>query len=118
MRYNWYLYWFSVQAIPITDIVKNGISATNIIADLIISTSLILSQKKSDEKLHPVVYASRFTTSPAEKCYRVTKLETLAVVWAVQHIRAYLYGHAITVITDYSAIKSILNKPSSNGKLA
>ena len=54
---------------------------------------------------------------PAEKCYRVTELETLAVVWAVQHFRAHLYGHAITVITDHSAVKSILDKPSSNGKL-
>ena len=75
----------------------------------------ILSQKKNDEKLHPVAYASR-STSSAEKHYSVTELETLAVVWAVQHFRAYLYGHVVTVITDHSAVKSILDKPSSNGK--
>ena len=42
--------------------------------------------------------------------------KTLAVVWAVQHFRAYLYGHTVTVITNHSAIKSVLDKPSSNGK--
>ena len=77
----------------------------------------ILSQLKSDNKLHPVAYASRATSS-AEKRYTVTELETLGVVWAVQHFRAYLYGHYVTVITDHSAVKSIIGKPSSNGKHA
>ena len=36
MRYNWYLYRLSVLAVPITDIVKNSLSAANIIADPII----------------------------------------------------------------------------------
>ena len=40
MRYNRYLYQLSVQVVPITDIVKSSISATNIIANLIIGTSL------------------------------------------------------------------------------
>ena len=40
MRYNRYLYRLSVQAVPSTDIVKCSISATDIIADLIIGTSL------------------------------------------------------------------------------
>ena len=77
----------------------------------------ILSQEKRDEKLHPVAYASR-STSAAEKHYSVTELETLAVVWAIQHFRAYLYGHTVIVITDHSAVKSGLGKPNSNGKHA
>jgi len=77
----------------------------------------ILSQKKSDGKLHPVAYASR-STSVVEKHYSITELETLAVVWAVQHFRAYLYGHNVTVITDHSAVKAVLDKPGSIGKLA
>ena len=40
MQYNWYLYRLSVQAVPITDKVKSSISATDIIVDPIISTSL------------------------------------------------------------------------------
>ena len=68
----------------------------------------ILSQRKSDDKLHPVAYASR-STSFVNKRYSVTELETLAVVWAVQHFRAYLYAWAqcVTVIIDHSAVKSI-----------
>ena len=95
---------FDLDFILETDAGKDGLGA-------------ILSQKKADDKLHPVAYASRSTSSP-EKNYSVTKLETLAVVWAVQHFRAYLYGHNVTVITNHSAVKSILDKPSSNGKHA
>ena len=41
MHYNRYLYQLSVQAVPITDIVKNSILAANIIADPIIGTPLV-----------------------------------------------------------------------------
>ena len=40
MRYNRYLYRLSVQAVPITDIVKNSISSADIVTDPIIGTSL------------------------------------------------------------------------------
>ena len=30
--------------------------------------------------------------------------------------RAYLYGHNVTVITDHSAVKAVLDKPGLNGK--
>ena len=43
MRYNQYLYWFSGQAVLITDIVKITILAANIIANPIITTSLLMS---------------------------------------------------------------------------
>lgn len=45
-------------------------------------------------------------------------LETLTVVWAIQFFHAYLYGHQVTVITDHSAVKAILQTPSPNGKHA
>ena len=47
-----------------------------------------------------------------------SELETLAVVWAIQYFHAYLYGHQVTVITDHSAVKAILQTPSPNGKHA
>ena len=40
MRYNQYLYRLPVQAVPITDIVKNSISSADIVTDPIIGTSL------------------------------------------------------------------------------
>ena len=95
---------FDLDFVLETDASKDGLGA-------------ILSQKKADDKLHPVAYTSR-STSPTEKHYSVTELETLAVVWAVQHFRVYLYGHNVTVITNHSAVKCILDKPSSNGKHA
>ena len=48
----------------------------------------------------------------------MTELETLAVVWAMQHFNAYLYGHEVTVVTDHSAVKSILQTPNLSGKHA
>ena len=45
----------------------------------------------------------------AERNYVITELETLAVVWALTHFHSYLYGQKVTVFTDHSAVKSILN---------
>ena len=56
--------------------------------------------------------------SPSEKNYSVTELETLAVVWAMKHFHAYLYGHNVQVVTDHSAVKALLGSPSASGKHA
>ena len=78
----------------------------------------VLSQKQSNgQLLHPVAYASR-ALSPSERNYGFTELETLAVVWAMQHFNAYLYGHEVTVVTDHSAVKAILQTPNLSGKHA
>ena len=37
---------------------------------------------------------------------------------AVQHFRAHLYGHNVRVITDHSAVKSILGSPTASRKHA
>ena len=76
----------------------------------------VLSQMEQG-LLHTVSYASRFLSSP-EKNYSISELETLAVVWAIQHYRAYLCGHEVTVVTDHSAVKAILETPSPSGKYA
>lgn len=68
----------------------------------------VLSQRLGDKKLHPVSFSSP-ALSPSEKNYAVTELETLAVVWAFKHYRAYLYGHDVEVITDHAAVKSVLD---------
>ena len=46
----------------------------------------------------------------------MTELEILAVVWACNHFHAYLYGHNVTVYTDHSAVKAILETSSPSGK--
>ena len=77
----------------------------------------VLSQLQDDGKFHPLSYASR-ALSPPEKNYPVTELETLAVVWAIGHYRAYLYGHNVTVYTDHSAVKAVLGATNLSGKHA
>jgi len=42
----------------------------------------------------------------------------VAVVWAVSHFHAYLYGHDAEVRTDHSAVKAVLGTPSPSGKHA
>ena len=80
----------------------------------VLGLGAILSQYHSDEKLHPVAFTSR-ALSPSEKNYSITELETLAVVWAMSHFHAYVYGNEVLVYTDHSAI---LETPSPNGKHA
>ena len=77
----------------------------------------VLSQEQTTRRLHPIAFASR-ALSAAEKNYSITELETLAVVWAIQHYRAYLYGHKVMVVTDHSAVKALLETPSASGKHA
>ena len=50
--------------------------------------------------------------------YGISELETLAVVWGIQHFHAYLYAHHVTVVTDHTAVKDMLQSPSPNGKHA
>ena len=77
----------------------------------------VLSQVQEDNRLNPVVDASR-SLSAVEKRYAVTELDTLAVVWAISHFHAYLYGHDVTVHTDHSAVKAVLETPSPSAKHA
>ena len=72
------------------------------------SLGAVLSQFQQDGYCHPVSYASRLLTA-AERNYVITELETLAVVWVLTHFHSYLYGPEVTVFTDHSAVKSILN---------
>ena len=77
----------------------------------------VLSQRQEDGRLHPIAYASR-ALSGAEKHYGITDLETLAVVWAISHFHYYLYGHCVTVYTDHSAVKAVLETASPSGRHA
>ena len=77
----------------------------------------VLGQYQDDENLHPVSYASR-ALSRSERNYGITELETLAVVWAISHFRHFLYGKLVTVFTDHTAVKAVLETPNPTGKHA
>ena len=40
------------------------------------------------------------------------------MVWAVSHLHSYIYGHSVTVLTDHTAVKAVLETPSPSGKHA
>ncbi|KAL5515979.1 hypothetical protein EMCRGX_G001235 [Ephydatia muelleri] len=77
----------------------------------------VLSQCQDDGLVHPIAYASR-SLCKAESNYGITELETLAVVWALTHVRTYIYGNEVTVYTDHSAVKAVLETPNPSGKHA
>ena len=54
MHYNRYIYRLPVQAVLITDTVKNGISAADTIADPITGTSLVYIVSKTTASLFQV----------------------------------------------------------------
>ena len=83
----------------------------------ILSLGAVLLQLQGDFRLHPIAYASR-ALNKSKKNYSITELETLAVVWAITHFRSHLYGNAVKVLTDHSAVKSVLETPNPTGKHA
>lgn len=79
----------------------------------------ILTQKDENDHEHPIIYSSR-ALQGAEKNYGISKLELLAVVWAVKLYRPYLHGSpfTLTVISDHSALNGLLKSKQPTGILA
>ena len=72
----------------------------------------ILHQVQEDSKLHPVAYASR-ALKKGEKNYHSSKLEFLALKWAVtEQFKEYLYYKPFTVRTDNNPLTYILMTPN------
>ena len=72
----------------------------------------VLQQVQVDGKLHPVAYASR-ALRKGEKNYHSSKLEFLALKWAVtEQFREYLYYRPFTVRTDNNPLTYILTTPN------
>ena len=78
-----------------------------------------LMQKADDDSFVglPVAYCGR-SLRPHERNYAVTKLELLAVVFAVQYFRVYLEGSKFVIRTDHSALKLILHTKTLTPQLA
>ncbi|KAG1443008.1 hypothetical protein G6F55_012799 [Rhizopus delemar] len=95
---------FNKPFILVTDASKLGLGA-------------ILTQLDENGHEHPIVYASRGLKS-TESNYAPTKLECLAVIWAVKLFRPYLLGKKFTVITDHSALNGLLKTPNPTGIIA
>ncbi|GBB91667.1 hypothetical protein RclHR1_19010001 [Rhizophagus clarus] len=83
----------------------------------ILGLGAILSQLDEKNQEHVIAYASR-TLNKAEKNYTATELECLAVVWAIKHFHAYVYGQKFKLITDHLALKYLFNTTIPAGRTA
>ena len=72
----------------------------------------VLSQKQEDGWFHPVAYGSRALTTH-ENNYHSTKLEFLALKWAVtEHFKEYLLYQPFLVKTDNNPLTYIMSTPN------
>ena len=72
----------------------------------------MLQQVQDDGRLHPVAYTSR-ALKKGEKYYHSSKLEFLALKWAVtEQFKEYLYYRPFTVRTDNNPLTYILTTPN------
>ena len=77
----------TAPVLAFTDYTKPFLLETDTSKD---SLRVVLSQKQADGQYHPIAYGSRALT-PHEKNYHLTKLEFLALKWAVtEHFKEYL----------------------------
>eukprot|EP00253_Pinus_taeda_P032423 PITA_32423 len=74
----------------------------------------VLGQK--DLVPYAIYYTSKNLT-PTELNYTVTEKEFLAVVHAINKFRHYITGYETFIHTDYSAIRYLMNKPITNGRV-
>ena len=72
----------------------------------------VLSQKQEDGWFHPVAYGSQ-VLSMHEKNYHSTKLEFLALKWAImEHFKEYLLYQPFLVRTDNNPLTYIMSTPN------
>ena len=72
----------------------------------------VLSQEQAGRWYHPVAYGSRALT-PHEKNYQSTKLEFLALKWAVtEHLKEYLPYQSFLVRIDSNLLTYIMSTPN------
>ena len=81
-------------------------------ATLSFALGAVLQQSQPNGEWKPTCFASRFLPDYEAK-YSINELELLAIVWAVEHFRNYVYGVQFKILSDHKALMSVL-KP--NGK--
>ncbi|KAJ8713809.1 hypothetical protein PYW08_007429 [Mythimna loreyi] len=69
------------------------------------------------EVMYPVSYASR-KLSDGEKKYSTTEKECLALVWALNYFKHFLWGLKFQVMTDHKALCWLRSRRDMNGRLA
>lgn len=82
-----------------------------------VAIGAVLAQENPDtQEEHPIAFASRLLTA-AERNYAATEGECLAVKWAVDKFRYYLFGHRFLLRTDHKALEWLSTARFTNSKL-
>jgi hypothetical protein len=83
----------------------------------VLGIGVILGQLNEEGKEYVITYASQ-SNNKAESNYSSYEEECLAIVWAVIHLRPYLYGTNFTLYTDHQPIKWLMTNDKLINKLA
>jgi hypothetical protein len=82
----------------------------------VLGIGVILGQLNEEGKEYVITYASQ-SNNKAESNYSSYEEECLAIVWAVIHLRPYLYGTNFTLYTDHQSIKWLMTNDKLTSKL-
>ena len=74
----------------------------------------VLQQSQTIGEWRPICFSSWVLTN-CESKYSINELELLAIVWAVEHFRNYVYGVQFKIISNHKALMSVL-KPNRGNK--
>ena len=74
----------------------------------------VLQQIQDNGEWRPICFASRFLIDFEAKS-SINELELLAIVWAIENFKNYVYGVQFKVVSDHKALSSVL-KPNRGNK--
>lgn len=77
----------------------------------------ILLQENDRKELHPIFAISR-RTSPVKRNYHSSRLELMALVWAVERLRVFLISIKFTIVTDCQALVYLNANKTTNPQVA
>ena len=69
-----------------------------------------LIQRDEQQRIRLIQCGSR-SLLPAESHYATIELEALAIVYAVEKCRQYLYGAEFVIVTDHRPLFGVFSKP-------
>jgi hypothetical protein len=72
--------------------------------------------QQDGDTMFPIAFSSR-KLSDAERKYCTTEKECIAVVWAVQHFRHFLWGRPFTIVVDHHALCWLDKNKDVSGRL-
>ena len=81
-----------------------------------IGLGAVLAQKDKNGINRAIAYASRML-KPPERKYTATELEGLAIVWAVDQFKQYLYGQKFKIECDHNPLVYIQNMKNQKSRV-